>query len=35
MLSTVFTPFCTMIVTIPIAFIVLAPLGNEIGQPHR
>lgn len=31
MLSTVFTPFCTMIVTIPIAFIVLAPIGNEIG----
>ena len=31
-LSTVFTPFCTMIVTIPIAFIVLAPLGNEIGN---
>lgn len=31
-LSTVFTPFCTMIVTIPIAFIVLAPLGNEIGS---
>lgn len=31
-LSTVFTPFCTMIVTIPIAFIVLAPLGNLIGQ---
>ena len=30
-LSTVFTPFCTMIVTIPIAFIVLAPIGNEIG----
>ena len=34
-LSTVFTPFCTMIVTIPIAFIVLAPLGNEIGSPLR
>ncbi len=31
-LSTVFTPFCTMIVTIPIAFIILAPLGNEIGS---
>ena len=31
-LSTVFTPFCTMIVTIPIAFIVLAPIGNEIGS---
>ena len=31
-LSTVFTPFCTMIVTIPIAFIVLAPIGNEIGN---
>ena len=30
-LSAVFTPFCTMIVTIPIAFIVLAPIGNEIG----
>lgn len=30
-LSTVFTPFCTMIVTIPIAFIVLAPIGNELG----
>lgn len=31
-LSTVFTPFCTMIVTIPIAFIILAPIGNEIGN---
>lgn len=31
-LSTVFTPFCTMIVTIPIAFIVLAPIGNELGN---
>lgn len=31
-LSTVFTPFCTMIVVIPIALIVLAPIGNEIGS---
>ena len=31
-LSTVFTPFCTMIVTIPLALIVLAPIGNEIGN---
>lgn len=31
-LSTVFTPFCTMIVTVPIALIVLAPIGNEIGS---
>ena len=31
-LSTVFTPFCTMIVTIPIAFIVLAPIGNALGN---
>ena len=31
-LSTVFTPFCTMIVTVPIALIVLAPVGNEIGN---
>ena len=31
-LSTVFTPFCTMIVTVPIALIVLAPIGNELGN---
>lgn len=31
-LSTVFTPFCTMIVTVPIALIVLAPIGNVLGQ---
>ncbi len=31
-LSTVLTPFCTMLVTIPVAFIVLAPLGNELGS---
>lgn len=31
-LSTVFTPFCTMIVTVPIALIVLAPVGNELGN---
>ena len=31
-LSTVFTPFCTMLVTIPIALIILAPLGNEVGN---
>ena len=31
-LSTVFTPFCTMIVVVPIALIVLAPVGNLIGQ---
>lgn len=31
-LSTVFTPFCTMIVTIPIAFIILAPIGNALGS---
>ena len=30
--STVFTPFCTMIVTVPIALIVLAPIGNELGN---
>ncbi|QWT17211.1 PTS transporter subunit EIIC [Collinsella sp. zg1085] len=30
-LSTVFTPFCTMIVTVPIALIVLAPVGQELG----
>ena len=31
-LSTVFTPFCTMVVTIPIALIILAPIGGEIGN---
>ena len=31
-LSTVFTPFCTMIVVIPISLIVLAPIGNLIGN---
>lgn len=31
-LSTIFTPFFTMIVSVPIAFIVLAPLGNEMGN---
>jgi len=31
-LSTVFTPWCTMIVTIPISLIVLAPIGNEVGN---
>lgn len=31
-LSTMFTPWFTMIVTIPIELIVLAPLGNLIGQ---
>ena len=31
-LSTVFTPFCTMIVTVPLSLIILAPIGNEIGN---
>lgn len=31
-LSTVFTPFCTMLVTIPIALIILAPIGGELGN---
>ncbi|HIZ45777.1 MAG TPA: PTS transporter subunit EIIC [Candidatus Olsenella pullicola] len=31
-LSTVFTPFCTMIVVVPVSLIVLAPIGNELGN---
>lgn len=31
-LSTVFTPFCTMVVTIPIELIILAPIGGELGN---
>lgn len=31
-LSTVFTPFCTMIVTVPIALIALGPVGNLLGS---
>ncbi len=31
-LSTIFTPFCTMIVVVPITLIVLAPIGNGVGQ---
>lgn len=31
-LSTIFTPFFTMIVVVPISFIVLAPIGNLIGN---
>lgn len=31
-LSTLFTPFFTMIVVVPIMFIALAPLGNLLGQ---
>jgi PTS system beta-glucosides-specific IIC component len=31
-LSTLFTPFFTMIVVVPIELIVLAPIGNLIGQ---
>lgn len=31
-LSTVFTPFCTMIVVVPIALIILAPIGGELGN---
>lgn len=31
-LQAVFTPFCTMAITIPIALLLLAPVGNMIGQ---
>lgn len=31
-LSTVFTPFCTMAVMLPVTLCVLAPMGNFIGQ---
>lgn len=31
-LTTIFTPFCTLIVVVPIMLIVLAPLGNELGN---
>ena len=30
-LSTIFSPLCTMLVTVPIAFIIMGPLGNLIG----
>lgn len=31
-LSTIFTPFLTMLVMVPVEFIVLAPIGNEMGN---
>ena len=31
-LSTVFTPFLTMFVMVPVEFIILAPIGNELGN---
>lgn len=31
-LSTIFTPFLTMLVMVPVMFIVLAPIGNELGN---
>ena len=31
MLSTVFTPFCTVAITIPIALCIMGPVGNVIG----
>lgn len=31
-LSTIFTPFLTMLVMVPVMFIALAPLGNELGN---
>lgn len=31
-LSTVFTPFCTMAIVIPIALIILGPIGNALGN---
>lgn len=31
-LQAVFTPFCTMLITIPISLLVLAPIGNWLGQ---
>ena len=31
-LSTIFTPFLTMVVMVPVMFIVLAPIGNELGN---
>ena len=30
-LSTVFTPFCTILLTLPFAFIIMGPLGNFVG----
>ena len=31
-LSTIFTPLCTMLVTVPIAFLVMGPIGNALGS---
>ncbi len=31
-LSTIFAPFLTMLVMVPVMFIVLAPIGNELGN---
>ncbi len=31
-LTTVFTPFCTMIIMVPIAFLVLGPIGRTLGS---
>ena len=31
-LSTIFTPFCTMVIMVPVALVVLAPIGNELGN---
>ena len=31
-LSTVFTPFLTMVIVVPVSLIVFAPIGNEVGQ---
>ena len=31
-LTTIFTPFCTMVITIPIAFFICGPIGNALGS---
>ncbi|AEB07693.1 Protein-N(pi)-phosphohistidine--sugarphosphotran sferase [Coriobacterium glomerans PW2] len=31
-LSTIFAPFCTMIIVVPVALILVAPIGNELGN---